>query len=87
MAFPLSKPAAHDCSGKSKNSDQKQHFCCDQQAITAKVAFTRISDSTIEVLKISLSAFDSHFNDHHDAAFFDKPPSDNLLLKLAVLRI
>ncbi|MCI0446494.1 hypothetical protein L0244_23535 [bacterium] len=87
MAYPLSKPAAHDCSGKSKNNDQKQHFCCDQQAITAKVASAKASDSTIAVLNFSLSPFISHFNDHHDAAFFDKPHSDDLLLKLSILRI
>lgn len=86
MAYPLSKPATHDCSGKSKNNDQKQHFCCDQQAITAKAAFTKASESPLPILRFSLNPI-SNFNGHQDVAFFDKPPSDDLLLKLSILRI
>jgi hypothetical protein len=85
MAYPLTKRPAHDCSGKSEKSDQKQHFCCDQQAITAKITFKKTPDSAIALLKFSLSSFVSQFKESDQTAFYDKP--DHLLLKLSVLRI
>jgi hypothetical protein len=85
MAYPLAKRTAHDCSGRSGKSDQKQHFCCDQQAITAKITFKKVPDSALEVVKFSLNSFVSQFKETDPTASYNKP--DNLFLKLSVLRI
>jgi hypothetical protein len=86
MAYPITKPAAHDCSGKSKDNDQKQHFCCDQQAITAKV-FKQVSDSTVVTLKFCEAQIFLRSIEGHNSAFLNHSDSKDLLAKLSVLRI
>lgn len=88
MAYPLGKPAAHDCSGKSKNNDQKQHFCCDQQAITAKAAFQKSPDSAVIIANLQPGLpLRPNFLDTTETAFCGPPASKDLLTKISVLRI
>jgi hypothetical protein len=88
MAYPLSKSATHDCSEKNKNNDQKQHFCCDQQAITAKAAFEKSADSATIIAQFPLvSSLKPNFLDNLETSFFGPPASKDLLTKLTILRI
>jgi hypothetical protein len=91
MANPVTKTSSHDCSGKNEKNDQKdqkQHFCCDQQAITAKAAFEKSPDSATIIAQFPLvSSLKPNFLDNLETSFFGPPASKDLLTKLTILRI
>jgi hypothetical protein len=88
MANPFVKTSAHDCSGKNEKKDQKQHFCCDQQAITAKDAFQKSPDSATIIAQLpSGLALKPNFIDSVETVFFSPPASKDLLTKISILRI
>ena len=88
MANPITKTYSHDCSGKTEKKDQKQHFCCDQQAITAKDAFQKTTDSVAIVAQLpSGLALKPNFVETIETAFCGPPASKDLLTKLSILRI
>jgi len=88
MANPITKTSSHDCSGKNDKKDQKQHFCCDQQAITAKAAFQKSPDSLVIIAELpSGLALKPNFLDSIETVSSGPPAAKDLLTKLSILRI
>jgi hypothetical protein len=88
MTNPIMKTSSHDCSEKNEKKDQKQHFCCDQQAITAKAAFQKSHESAAIIAQIPLGLTQkSNFWDTLETAFFGPLTSKDLLTKISILRI
>jgi hypothetical protein len=88
MASPFPKTSTHDCSGKTEKKETKQHFCCDQQAITAKAAFQKSPDSFAIIAELpSGLALKPNFLDSIETVSLGPPAAKDLLTKLSILRI
>ena len=88
MANPITKTSSHDCSGKTEKKEQKQHFCCDQQAVTAKAALQKSPDSVAIIAQLpSGLALKPNFLDPVETKVFSPPASKDLLTKISILRI